>query len=1247
MLRNKGKLMQLHKLVILGDGGVGKTALVIQLCLNHFVETYDPTIEDSYRKQVLIDGASCMLEVLDTAGQEEYTALRDQWIRDGDAFALVYSIASASTFARIRGFHNRIMRVKESGPSRVSQPPPVCLVGNKSDKVTEREVSSTQGFELALELGVDYFVESSAKNCINVEKAFYDLVRALRFQDDVWKRPYQTRQTLLGPQLAIPKDERNTTEGRARLARSLVNAARTNNIKEVLEFLDAGADVNAQPSISGSALHAAAALGYLTLVSTLLKRGAGINVTAPSGVSPLQDAAAGGHLDVVKLPLQKGASRDQKSGVRGTALHAAASQGRADVLRCLLERGASATEKAGPYEYALHAGAWFGSREVVDALLDAGANIGEKNVDGCTSVHMAAFTGSVDTLQTLLGRGGLVHINAVTDNFGTALDAADDNGHFQAVQVLLEAGASKSGKGSRRTRPMLPVSQGPRYPQLATSSSATSAAASNLVGDNVEATEPEQTPGSQDPSPSVIGEHAPPISSSPALTGSTGAVPKQVATTLRPKIRSIGFSKISDPPNAEVDIVFVHGLQGHPERSWANSPEKPKPSLRERLLRRSVGVSAAAESVYWPYDFLCKHSDFASSRILIWGYDTKVIRELFGASDQQNISQHGNNLMVMLQQERKSDPTRPLIFVAHSLGGIIVKTVLNISRHSTHQPQYLTIYSSTAGVIFLGTPHGGSGSADWGLLASNLTKLALQGPSRRVLKGLKPNSELLENLRRSFLQMLEDGHFSIHSFYETLPMFGLYGLDGLVVPYDSALVGHAKKEISLGIHGNHSGICKFSTTDDLGYQAVFGALQDYVKAATARPVFGVRLGCKVLEDSKLSAAGRLILAYLVARSFWRYYRSDWMRTNWNLKTIQFLPEEDTGDSDLAFDPYVPFLDLQTPDSVPTAPKEFEGEYGYVHRHPRILILGLLLFQICSRLPYEAKISAQFSPISVNQDCLHFHTSKKQGTWPAPDLNNYNVNAYKNIVAEYFPAPNISNFEGTLLDWELDVPARRALLRKKVAVPLHGLLKGMELFDQEDNIRPAPLNAKTKSWMKPESSSSKMAKAFGAQAEASERATKTEYNFDGVQPRYFETNSNAADAKALIAKSPEVKAALMRGPVYVITGLSIAEGLKYSNHSTADMKTSASGNAHVTDEVELEGKLGGSAVRRNLLSYTMLGDAILAYLLHIIKEVGWAWKRDYEVETYDPGNAGFLDIQQRKAEVGVDAEDLLQDDLIHQ
>lgn len=138
-----------------------------------------------------------MLEVLDTAGQEEYIALRDQWIRDGEGFVLVYSISSRSSFTRIQKFHNQIQRVKEAAAagsptfpgSPLSQtmgnqslgPAPVMLVGNKCDRVTEREVSTQEGSALAKQLNCD-FVEASAKNCINVEKAFYDVVRQLRRQ---------------------------------------------------------------------------------------------------------------------------------------------------------------------------------------------------------------------------------------------------------------------------------------------------------------------------------------------------------------------------------------------------------------------------------------------------------------------------------------------------------------------------------------------------------------------------------------------------------------------------------------------------------------------------------------------------------------------------------------------------------------------------------------------------------------------------------------------------------------------------------------------------------------------------------------------------------------------------------------------------------------------------------------------------------------------------------------------------------
>ena len=162
-----------YKICCLGDGGVGKTALTIQLCSNYFVEEYDPTIEDSYRKQVVIDDESCLLEILDTAGQEEFTALRDQWIRDCEGFIIIYSITSRESFEQIAGFRDQVMRVKDCTDL------PLMLVGNKSDLEEKREVSRQEGEDLSKVFAAG-FKETSAKTRENVEEAFYGLVRMIR-----------------------------------------------------------------------------------------------------------------------------------------------------------------------------------------------------------------------------------------------------------------------------------------------------------------------------------------------------------------------------------------------------------------------------------------------------------------------------------------------------------------------------------------------------------------------------------------------------------------------------------------------------------------------------------------------------------------------------------------------------------------------------------------------------------------------------------------------------------------------------------------------------------------------------------------------------------------------------------------------------------------------------------------------------------------------------------------------------------
>ncbi|GAX70044.1 Ras family GTPase [Saccharomyces cerevisiae] len=169
---NKSNIRE-YKLVVVGGGGVGKSALTIQLTQSHFVDEYDPTIEDSYRKQVVIDDEVSILDILDTAGQEEYSAMREQYMRNGEGFLLVYSITSKSSLDELMTYYQQILRVKDTDYV------PIVVVGNKSDLENEKQVSYQDGLNMAKQMNAP-FLETSAKQAINVEEAFYTLARLVR-----------------------------------------------------------------------------------------------------------------------------------------------------------------------------------------------------------------------------------------------------------------------------------------------------------------------------------------------------------------------------------------------------------------------------------------------------------------------------------------------------------------------------------------------------------------------------------------------------------------------------------------------------------------------------------------------------------------------------------------------------------------------------------------------------------------------------------------------------------------------------------------------------------------------------------------------------------------------------------------------------------------------------------------------------------------------------------------------------------
>ncbi|XP_076139248.1 ras-related protein Ral-B-like [Alosa pseudoharengus] len=166
--------LSLHKVIMVGSGGVGKSALTLQFMYDEFVEDYEPTKADSYRKKVVLDGEDVQIDILDTAGQEDYAAIRDNYFRSGEGFLLVFSITELESFTASSEFREQILRVKPDAESI-----PLLLVGNKSDLEDRRQVAANDARAKAEQWGVQY-VETSAKTRAYVDKVFFDLMREVR-----------------------------------------------------------------------------------------------------------------------------------------------------------------------------------------------------------------------------------------------------------------------------------------------------------------------------------------------------------------------------------------------------------------------------------------------------------------------------------------------------------------------------------------------------------------------------------------------------------------------------------------------------------------------------------------------------------------------------------------------------------------------------------------------------------------------------------------------------------------------------------------------------------------------------------------------------------------------------------------------------------------------------------------------------------------------------------------------------------
>ncbi|KAL0109535.1 hypothetical protein PUN28_014535 [Cardiocondyla obscurior] len=148
---------RVYKIVVLGDGGVGKS-------------------EDSYQTQVVIDGEAALLDILDTAGQVEFTAMREQYMRCGEGFMICYSVTDRHSFQETMEYRKLISRV------RANENIPLVLVGNKFDLQHHRKVTTEEGKALAEELGCPFYETSAALRQF-IDDAFFSLIRQIRAKE--------------------------------------------------------------------------------------------------------------------------------------------------------------------------------------------------------------------------------------------------------------------------------------------------------------------------------------------------------------------------------------------------------------------------------------------------------------------------------------------------------------------------------------------------------------------------------------------------------------------------------------------------------------------------------------------------------------------------------------------------------------------------------------------------------------------------------------------------------------------------------------------------------------------------------------------------------------------------------------------------------------------------------------------------------------------------------------------------------